>query len=331
VSHAAAGDAFPQSADLVIAGIRNPRSLGISRYASSLAQALVGERIEYRLALRRHDGAPAHFHLANSSRALLLERSRRTGPFVITVHDVVPRSRALHPLYRVRVYPQLVHRTGAVVVHSAFAADLLLREAGRPARLEVIQHPARRIRATDRRAARRALKWPEDPLIAVVPGVIKPAKLIREILAAASHAQGWMLALAGRLGDRGAGRAARTMGAVILADPDDADYERALVAADCVLCLRSGSVGETNGPLLDALGAGRAVLATATGSIPEVGRDAVRYCAGTERAIRTGLEELADGSVRSELEGAALRRARELTWEASAAQHAALFREVFGG
>ena len=101
-----------------------------------------------------------------------------------------------------------------------------------------------------------------------------------------------------------------------------------LAASDCILVLRSRSVGETNGPLLDALGAGRAVLATRTGSIPEVAGEAVRYCLGTERGIRTGLEELADGGVRSDLEWAATCRARELTWEASATERGALFHEV---
>ena len=74
----------------------------------------------------------------------------------------------------------------------------------------------------------------------------------------------------------------------MLPDPSDADYERAIVASDCVLCLRAGSVGETNGPLLDALGAGRAVLATATGSIPEVAGDAVLYATGRPRCDPVG-------------------------------------------
>jgi glycosyltransferase involved in cell wall biosynthesis len=246
------------------------------------------------------------------------------------VHDVVPRTRALLPLYRALVYPQLARRAGAVIVHTTFAADMLLRETGRrPRRLELIPHPARRPRHTDRVAARHALGWPQDSLIVVVPGVIKPVKLIRETLAAASDAPDWRIALAGRLVDRGVAQAARVQGALVLADPDDADYERAIVASDCVLCLRSGSVGETNGPLLDALGAGRAVLATETGSIPEVAGDAVRYCDGTERAIRTGLADLSDPGARGEFERAAVRTAAGLTWEASAIAHAALFRGVF--
>jgi glycosyltransferase involved in cell wall biosynthesis len=324
--------ATSSSAGLVVAGIRNPRSLGVSRYAALLAEALADEGIDYRLARRAPRLERAHFHFANSSRELLLDHQRRVAPFVVTVHDVVPRTRALRPAYRVRVYPQLVRGASAVIVHSTFAADLLLQEAGsRPARLEVVPHPARAPRSADRLAARAALGWPDDSLIAVVPGVIKSAKLVRETLSAASGDSRWQVALAGRLVDRSLLRRARSDGALVLADPDHADYERAIVASDCVLCVRSGSVGETNGPLLDALGSGRAVLATATGSIPETARNAALYCEGTELGIRTGLEQLAGADVRGELERSAAKRAGELTWEASATRHAELFRDVLDG
>ena len=82
-------------------------------------------------------------------------------------------------------------------------------------------------------------------------------------------------------------------------------------------------------PLLDALGAARAVLATDTGSIREVARDAAVYCTGTEDAIRGALLQLSSADVRAELECEAAKRAAELTWQASGADHAALFREVF--
>ena len=239
-----------------------------------------------------------------------MTRTRRRPPFVVTVHDVVPRTRALHPLYRVRVYPQLVRDAGAVVVHSAFAADLLVRVAGRrPRRLEVIPHPARRPTDTRRDAARRALGWPDDELIAVVPGVLKSAKLVREALAAVSQAPGWRIALAGGFRDRSDEARARSEGALVVADPSDTEYERSIVGADCVFCLRSGSVGETNRPLLDALGAARAVLATETGSIREVARDAAVYCGGSEDAIRVALLQLSSADVTSRV-GARGREAR---------------------
>ena len=316
--------------ELLVHGIRNPGSLGVSRYAARLAAALAGQEVDYLLAGRARGDIPAHFHLANSSRALLVTRTRRRARFAVTVHDVVPRTWALHPLYRARVHPQLVRDAGAVVVHSAFAADLLVRVAGRrPRRLEVIPHPARRPSDTRRDAARRALGWPDDELIAVVPGVLKSEKLVSEALGAVGRTPGWRVALAGSFRDRSTEARARTDGALVVADPSDTPYEQSIVGADCVLCLRSGSVGETNGPLLDALGAGRAVLATGTGSIREVAGDAALYCDGTENGIADRLRYLSDPEARVELEHEAARRAALLTWEASAVDHAALFREVF--
>ena len=313
---------------LVVTGVRDARSLGVALYSSRLARALVDERIEYRLEERAARDAGSHFHLANSSRALLAHRPARASAYVVTAHDVVPRTRALLPLYRALAYPRVAR--AAVIVHSSFAADMLVKEAGRrPTRLEVIPHPAQRPPAIDRSEARRALGWPEDALIAAIPGVIKSVKLAREALIAASAAPGWRLALAGRLVDRRVADAARAEGALVLGDPSDVDYQRAIVASDCVLCLRAGSVGESNGPLLDALGAARAVLATATGSIPEVAGDSALYCDRTAASIRSGLAVLADSCARAQFEQAASMRAEGLTWRASAALHAVLFREVF--
>jgi glycosyltransferase involved in cell wall biosynthesis len=318
-----------ESGALAVCGVRNPRSVGVARYAALLAEALRDEGVDYELCAAPPRGGAAHYHLANSSRRLLVPGASRDDPCVVTVHDVVPRTKALVPLYRTMVYPQLVRRASAVVVHTAFAADMLVREAhGAPARLEVIPHPARRPQSVDRRAARQALGWPDDALIAVLPGAIRTVKLVRETLAAFTAPNGWRLALAGRLADRWRGEIARTDGVLVLDTPDDIDYQRAIVASDCVLCLRAGSVGETNGPLLDALGAGRAVLATATGSIREVAGGAACYCDGTEAGIRAGLTALADESARLPLEAAAERQGAELTWKAAAAAHAALFREV---
>ena len=94
-----------------------------------------------------------------------------------------------------------------------------------------------------------------------------------------------------------------------------------------MLVLRRSSVGESNGPLHDALGAGRAVLATAVGSIPEAAGEAALLCAPEPESIRAGLEQLS--AAQAGLEVAARARARELSWQASAAAHAELFRTVW--
>jgi len=117
----------------------------------------------------------------------------------------------------------------------------------------------------------------------------------------------------------------------VLESPDDARYEQAIVAADAVLCLRESSVGESNGPLLDALGAGRAVIATRTGSISEIAGDAACYVGPAAAEIADGLHALAEAGERAEHASRAEARAAELSWEESAHAHRDLFEEVLGG
>jgi glycosyltransferase involved in cell wall biosynthesis len=316
-------------------GVHEPRSLGISRYVERLAAACQEQGMQYLPASAPTADALSHFHLGNSSRRVVWQAARERRPYLLTMHDVLPRTRALTPLYRSGVHPFAVARAACLLCHSRFAADLLAREAAIAlARIEVVPHPASPAPTLTRSQALATLGLEEGPPLFVLPGILKRAKLIAEVVEAARPllaAERLRLMLAGKVADERTAQEAQKAGAAVLRFPDDAAYRACLAASDCILVLRSRSVGETNGPLLDALGAGRAVLATPTGSIPEVGGEAVLYCQGTERAIRTGLELLADGRVRSELEQAAARRALELTWEASAAHHAGLFREVFDG
>lgn len=315
-----------------VAGVRSATSIGVARYCDRLARALGDLGVEYTLAEQAR-GRDVHFHLANSSRRCIPQAVRGEG-FVVTLHDVAPRTRALAPFYRGVVYPHVVGRSAATIVHSRFAADMLLAVGARPRRLEVIAHPATRPEPLDQAGARVSLGLPPDGLVAVLPGVVKRAKLVREaVLALRSGPVGreWTLVLAGPVQETRAAGEARRAGAVVIDHPDDRRYQAAIVAADVVLCLRSRSVGETNGPLLDALGAGRPVLATATGSIPEIAGDAARYASPTAAGIAGGLEALADDSERRERSRSARERAEGLTWEASAAAHAELFAEVFDG
>ncbi len=280
-----------------VTGIHTRSSLGVSRYCARLADALRAVGVDYMLADRV--GAAPHWHLANSSRGVLAQAPLTRQPFVVTGHDLRPRTRALDPLYRVIADPLVLRRAGAVIVHSSYAASLLSERR----RAHVIPHPATAFPPVDRAVARQALGWNEEERIALLPGVPKAAKLVAEAEAAVGAP--WRL--------------------VVLGNVDDATYARAFAAADAVLVLRRDSVGESNGPLLDALGAGRAVLTTRIGSIPEVAGEAAVFCVRDTIAER--LEELWDG--RPELEQRARARARELSWEASAQAHAALFATVF--
>src|SRR5262249_47199071 len=197
-------------------------------------------------------GARSHYHLGNSSRRTLLQMLGRREPTVVTIHDVVPRDRRLLAAQRALVAPLLRRRGTALVVHSETAAGMLRALTGvRPERVRGIPIAAPRMGEVSRRHARAALGWPEDELIALLPGVLKSVKLVGEAASAASAA-GWRLALAGRVLDAELVRRARAGGALVCPNPDRATYERAIKAADAVLVLRASSVGEANMPLLEA-------------------------------------------------------------------------------
>src|SRR5262249_46961149 len=72
---------------MIVTGVRSPRSVGIERYARHLSAALHDAGVDYRCRDRVGRGSAAHFHLANSSRAAVLQAPRLAGPYVLTVHD----------------------------------------------------------------------------------------------------------------------------------------------------------------------------------------------------------------------------------------------------
>jgi len=315
-----------------LAGVRSSRSVGVARYVDRLAELLAAIGVDYLPSPAPVRDFGTHLHFANSSRRVLWNVVS-ARPSIVTVHDVLPRTAALTTLYRRVVYP-LLGQASATIVHSEFAADLLRCLGARPRRLEVISHPASSYKSLDQGAARRALGWEDGRPLFVLPGVLKAAKLVAETLDAASpllERGDLRLALVGSAVDRELVIRARSLGALILASPSRELYEQAIVAADCVLVLRDASVGETNGPLMDALGAGRPVLATATGSIPELAEAAALYCTPTVPSIRAGLATLCDQAERAQRAEMAHCRADLFNDGVVATAHLELFREVFDG
>ena len=191
----------------------------------------------------------------------------------------------------------------------------------------VIPHPVLVSGDTDRLRARTALRWPRQGRIAVLPGVVKPAKMVEEALTACSRT-GWQLVLAGAVTTECA-TSAQSRGVIVLDRPSDSDYLLALAAADLVLVLRADSVGETNGPLLDAIGAGRALLATTVGSAPELAQGAGLFVEPTEEAIAIALCAMTQRE-QEKLEAGARQLALRYLKADWARAHARLFTEVWG-
>lgn len=319
----------------MIAAVHDPRSVGVAGYVGRLAAALSELGIDYRPAARAGAAESCHFHLANSTRRVIPQIALRRRPFLLTIHDVLPRTRALVPLQRTAVMPLCARRATAVIVHSRHAATMLTSMCALdPARLRVIPLPAHVPACRDRDAARRALGLsPDGPPLFVVPGALRAAKLVDETLAAAAPLMAdrlMRLLFAGAVGDEGLPARAAAAGATLLRAPDPVTYERAIVAADAVVSLRADSVGESNGPLLEAIGAARASLVSDAGSAPEVAGPAALVVRPEPDAIAAGLRALLDPATRERLAAAAAARARELAWSASARAHAQLLAEVHG-
>lgn len=320
----------------MIIAVHDRRSIGIATYVRRLGTAMNAIGVDYRPAARAGDDGTAHFHLANSTRSVLPAAACHRAPFLVTVHDVLPRARVLRPLQRALVAPICFGRASRVVVHSEHAARMLadLGAVDRR-RVEIIPHPASTPRFVNAREARLALDIdPAGPPLFVLPGVLKAAKLVREVLWAAEpllEAERLRLLLAGHVFDDSLARRAIELGAIVLPDPDVEAYERVIVAADAVICVRGATVGEANGPLLDAIGAGRPSLVSTVGSGPELAAGSARAVAPAPAAIRSGIEALLDAGERQQRAAHARERAAALTWHGAARRHRELLEEMTGG
>jgi glycosyltransferase involved in cell wall biosynthesis len=323
---------FTAVSQLTVKAALNETSLGVARYSERLRVALNPHGIDYRLAPRPGRGGIAHLHLANSSRGVLASLAVRRAPTIVTLHDILPRDPRLGVFYRRIVHPLLARRADIIIVHSRYAATLLSQTCHHR-QVELIPHPAAAPRIIDRASARAPLGIKHGAPLAVLPGVLKEAKMTHMVLEAFEpllRAGSWRLLFAGSVVDPAVANRARKIGATVIDSPDDATFECAVSAADVVLCLRANSVGETNGPLLDAIGAHRAVIASRVGSIPEVARDAALYIDHSPASLRKALTLISDDDVRYRLENASRNRSAQLTWEASADAHARLFARLSG-
>ncbi|MFL5963280.1 MAG: glycosyltransferase family 4 protein [Gaiellaceae bacterium] len=241
-------------------------------------------------------------------------RLRFRSPSVFTAHDLLPRRTSS----RRDLWRRLLERFDRVVVHSERGREML-GELGIEAR--VIPHPVYPSAATRADDGRTLLSL----------GVIRPYKGLPDAIEATRRLPGARLIVAGDPampldGLRSAERVEWRLG--YLSQPE---LDRALSESTVAVFPYRAEIDQS-GALLQALGAGiPAVVYDVAGlgdPIRAYGAGRVVPAGDVEALTEAVRELLGDSEALAAARTGAARARRELTWDASAAQHLELYREL---
>lgn len=268
-----------------------------------------------RLSVMRPDVLHVQWLVPEMDRWLLRSRA----PMAFTAHDIVPRRTARYT----GLWRKLFSRFERVVVHSERGRDALLELGVAAERLRVIPHPVFRSEVPRR----------DDGRTALALGLIRPYKGTEDAVEAVLRVDGARLLVVGdprvpladlqrRAGDRAEWR---------LGYLPQAELERALSEATVGLFPYRAEI-DLSGALLQTLGAGVPAIVYDIGGLGElVGRfDAGAVVEpGDVEGLAMELRRLLDDpDALAAARRGAERVREELTWDASARSHLALYREL---
>jgi glycosyltransferase involved in cell wall biosynthesis len=245
---------------------------------------------------------------------------RPQAPAVFTAHDLLPRRTAA----RTELWRRLLARFERVVVHSERGRETLAGLGVSPERLQVIPHPVFRSDPELRDDGRTVLSF----------GIIRPYKGLADAIEAVRRVGDARLLVAGDPLEPVAPYRAAAEGLDVewrLGYLSPAEVDRALGEATLAVFPYRPELDQS-GALLRALGAGVPAVAYDVGGVAEPVRrfEAGRVVpAGDVAGLAEAVRELLSDSAALERARAGARRAREeLTWDASAAAHLALYEEI---
>jgi glycosyltransferase involved in cell wall biosynthesis len=244
---------------------------------------------------------------------------RPRSPAVLTAHDIIPR----RTLSKTAMWRALFERFERVVVHSERGRGQLV-DFGLPAeKVRVIPHPVFRSEV-DRR---------DDGRTALCLGLIRPYKGTEDAVEAVLRVEDARLLVVGdpRVPLDGLMQTAGDRAEWRLGYLPDAELRRALSEATVGLFPYRDEI-DLSGALLQVLGAGVPAIVYDIGGLGELvdrfGAGSV-VPAGDDRAMSDALRRLLDDDDALAAARRGAERAREeLTWDASAAAHLELYREL---
>ena len=270
-------------------------------------------------ALRRHPADVLHLQWL-AAPELDVRLLRPHAPSVFTAHDLLPRRTAGRP----DLWRRLLSRFDRVIVHSLNGRDTLALVLDDPARLRVVPHPVFPSNPERRDDGRTVLCF----------GVIRPYKGLGDAIDAVRRVGDARLLVAGDpLEPMEPYRAAATGIDVEwrLGYLPQAEVDRALGEATVAVFPYRPELDQS-GALLRALGAGVPAVAYDVGGIAE---PVLRFGAGrvvpagdVEALAAAVAELLGDREALEEARAGARRARAELTWDAAAATHLAVYGEI---
>jgi glycosyltransferase involved in cell wall biosynthesis len=241
---------------------------------------------------------------------------RPRGPQVFTAHDLLPRRTAR----REDLWRRLLRRFDRVIVHSENGRETLAALGVEPARLHVVSHPV--FRSDPQRV--------DDGATVLALGAIRPYKGTGDAVAATARVEGVRLLVVGDPRESLDAYRARHV-EWRLGYVSEAELDRALGEATVAVFPYRPEIDQS-GALLRALGAGVPAVVYDVGGLAEpvsaygAGR---AVAAGDVEALAAALRELlGDPEALARARAGAARARDELTWDAAAAAHLELYREL---
>jgi glycosyltransferase involved in cell wall biosynthesis len=243
------------------------------------------------------------------------------APLVFTAHNLIPR----RSMGKRKLWPRLLGRFDAVVVHSQRGRETLTDFGVAPGRLHVIPHPI--VRSDPPRQ--------DDGRTLLCLGLIRSYKGLGDAIEATKMLDGVRLLVAGdamepidRYREQAGDIAEWRLGYL-----SDDEIDQAL--SETTLALFPYRVGiDQSGALLRALGAGVPAVAYDVGGLAEpvrrFGAGAVVLPGDVEALADAVRELLGDPNAFERARAGALAAREALTWDASAASHLELYESLIG-